>query len=327
VNLVEVLCLQPLCLMNSPSSPSSEEDPLKKKSFGHGIPTWSPYATANQSRLWLHEDSNQGVGMRKGDLPWGKLADGTVDCSITGSISPISASRSPLVKMERRAATLRAKKAARLERTARRKKGLVEATGESGDIDWNCVLDAVADSMLTKPGITPACDVDRESRPHSLSRARTKKGQGEPKYKCTPCVEKRWQKKVVRRPQSASYKSRTEVEARCMKSCLELTRKQIRLAENARTSNLPTNVMALDQLYHKVDALERGTVRSALRAVTAAISDRQRKEAQLNTAPGTLRAGRPLSGLLDLRISGRVVTSPIQQLQEHEKLRRHRPAN
>ena len=115
------------------------------------------------------------------------------------------------------------------------------------------MLDAVADSMLTKPGITPACDVDRESRPHSLSRARTKKGQGEPKYKCTPCVEKRWQKKVVRRPQSASYKSRTEVEARCMKSCLELTRKQIRLAENARTSNLPTNVMALDQLYHKVE--------------------------------------------------------------------------
>jgi len=91
-----------------------------------------------------------------------------------------------------------------------------------------------------------------------------------------------------------------------MNSSLQLTRKQIDIAEKAHRSNLPTNSKmgpeTLDQLYRKAETLEIGTVRSTLRTVTAAIKDRQEKERRARTAPGGLR--RPLSGALDPSLLG-----------------------
>ena len=311
----------------------------KEKAYGHGIPTWSPYHHKKgqglegqparevlpiefreipKEDLEWQLDALRGTGMSAGQPPMGSTVSPKEIANemkgTTGGSPHWSPYYRPMTKMEQRAAKMKAKRAARLAKKARRQQGLAEDpegfsstnTGPSSDIEWHRVLDKVAESMITNPGITDQSQSGNQTKrpvapkkghvPHYLR----------PKDEFTPWVEPMWQKKVSRRPQSASYVSRSEVEARCMNSSLQLTRKQIDIAEKAHRSNLPTNSKmgpeTLDQLYRKAETLEIGTVRSTLRTVTAAIKDRQEKERRARTAPGGLR--RPLSGALDPSLLG-----------------------
>ena len=317
----------------------------KKKNYGHGIPTWSPYHNASKQRpndgktrevlpleyreipkqdLVWQLDALRGTGLSAGNAPMGtSLSAVEMANEMRGTVggsphwSPYY--RSP-TKMELRAQKLKAKRAARLARKERRQKGLAEDPNgvkkiDAADIDlsWGEMLNKVTESIFTNPGKT----YDENAQGDSLRTRRPvapPKGQVphylRPKDEFTPWVEPSWQKKIFRRPQSASYISRTEIEARCISSRLELARKQIKSAEKAKRKKMPspslTNSQTLDRLYRRAEDLEACAVRTTLRMITAGIRDRQEKEKRTQTAPGGLRATmrRPLKDVLDPSTTG-----------------------